>query len=266
MGKLSSTGFSESLSLHANSISITEENEEDTDAQEFSSEEEYANVAITKQQSPGKKINRRSSAPAALSTKKTSGKGKGQPSPFDAGRLSSIGVGGARTLAPTNKSVLNDMSQLSDDNADFGDMGGGEDGHDIEDEFDWRATPGSSVKGSHQKSVSSVKSTSTKNLVKVSKTPRTAPKQKEDGEDDEEKEVPKTEIKSKEKKKKTKRRVSYAPEESTISTPGTSEFPRGRALPDESYREEDTGVCNHTTLINMRSANQSFWLYLGCYR
>jgi hypothetical protein len=230
-GKLSSTGMSESLSLHDNSVSRLVENDEDTDAQEFTSDDD----ATTQKLSTAKKTIRRSSAPASLSSKKEKGKNKSQTSPFDAGRLSSISVGGARSLqAPNSTPTLNDVSQLTVEEPDFGDMGGDDD-HEFGDDFDWRATPGSSAKGSHRKSAASAKSTGKKSgSAKSSKTPHSAPKTREETEDDETETVVKS-------KKNNKRRVSYASEVSTMSTPGSSEFPRGRALPDDSYREEDTG-------------------------
>ena len=248
--KYGESGMSGSLSLHDNSMSEAAENDEDTDAQEFSSEDETNIKSHRQSTSKDKNSQRRASASAALNVKK--GKSGGR-SPFDAGRLSSIGAGGSRSNPGTEDSpARHDISEMSMDGPDFGDnFEDDDDNKEFVDDLDWRNTPASthsrksanSGSPSKKRQSSAAKSKSTGKNVHYhsssSKKKRSQPMNDESVGEESREEQESSLMSSK--KSAGKRRVSYAPDVSTISTPGSTEFPRGRALPDDSYREEDTG-------------------------
>ena len=247
----SSTVQSETLSLHDNSASL--ENDEDTDAQEVSSaEEDKSRRNISKTITPKStksKASRRSSIPSEENLARPSTSGK-VSSPFNAGRLSSIGTSGiqqqrvAPGLAPSP----------SDDVAPFEDQGD-YDNQDFVDDIEWSSTPAASLHGSDrkQKQTYSKSGSSSKRRPTPKSRDRVTPSTASTTSSSRHKKLsPNDEYSHTGKKTTNKRRVSYAPDVSVVSTPGSSEFPRGRALPDDSYHD-DTGAslppCPHTSRI-----------------
>mmetsp|Transcript_20730 Transcript_20730/g.29791 ORF Transcript_20730/g.29791 Transcript_20730/m.29791 type:complete len:650 (+) Transcript_20730:96-2045(+) len=262
--------MSESLSLIDNNTTIPESQvgeDEDTDAQELSDADDLAssNEASPVKRRGGSSTNRRASAPAAIrgnktqpvhqraetkpsrqskSPKKKSADDKDTSvSPFDAGRLSSIGVVGRRG-SPEERVYVE--AELEPDFGDDMDGGGYDFGHEDDD-------VGNESFAFHKNDTATKSTGKKRRQSSVTFDPESTSKRRDST--GSRKSLSSTATETPRPKKGQRRRVSYMSETST--TPGTNEFPRGRTLRDDSFTDDEDDDANTTRDIDSSGLSSS---------